>query len=45
MMELKEKNFEMTLKGFQKAVVLVTKPWSAADSATVNVKQEVRTRR
>jgi len=42
MMELKEKNFgEMSLKEFQKVVVLATKPWSAADGATVNVTLEV----
>jgi len=41
-MELKEKNFEeMSLKEFQKAVVLATKPWSAADGPTVNVTLEV----
>jgi len=41
MMELKEKNFkEMTLKEFQKAVVLATKPWSAADGYTVNLMRE-----
>jgi len=42
MMELREKNFEeMSLKEFQKAVVLATKPWSAADGATINVTLEV----
>ncbi|KAH8342547.1 hypothetical protein KR084_005748, partial [Drosophila pseudotakahashii] len=42
MTELREKNFEgWSLKDFQKAVVLATKPWSAANGATINVTLEV----